>query len=381
VSALERSSFRPSSVVEVGLALLFAAALAAQALFVADAGGSWAINLLGGAAICALALSRRRDPIRAAALGIVVAAAALLVARLWHLPTPPNLAGTLGLCVLACAALRVASPAAAAAIAVGGAMVVLAGRPFALPVPAPVFGDTRALGWAAVVAAGLWLRQLDSNRRAEIEDVRREERLELARELHDAVAHHVTGIVLGAQSARILAARRPDEVDGALAQVESAGADALVAMRRLVGLLRDPEDSASLAPGTERLSELVGRFAADPERTVRLELPDGPPDLDWPPEFATTVYRIVQEGLTNIARHAAGARAVAVTIGHDAGRVTVAISDDAPIPRRPRTGAGYGLIGMRERVAALGGTLDAGPLPRAGWMVRASLPSPTHSRP
>jgi signal transduction histidine kinase len=357
-------------------------ALVAQTLIVAHGGGSWALDLLSGTAICALALARKRDPTRVAAAGIAVAGAALLVAELAHPPTPPNLAGTLGLCVLGCSAMRVARPPTAAVIALGGAAVVLAGRSFALPLPGPVFGEARTLGWVAVIAAGFWLRHLDSRRRAEIEAVRREERLDLARELHDAVAHHVTGIVLGAQSARIVAVRDPGALDGALTEVESAGADALAAMRRVVGLLRDPEDAVALAPGPEPLADLVGRFAAAAsERTVCLELPDGPPDPTWPPEFANTVYRIVQESLTNVARHAAGAQSVGVTIAHDAHRVSIAIADDAPSSRRQRTGGGYGLIGMRERVTALGGTLDAGPLPRTGWAVRASLPSPTHARP
>ena len=94
--------------------------------------------------------------------------------------------------------------------------------------------------------------------------------------------------------------------------------------------------------------------------------------------MATTVYRVVQESLTNIARHAGAAREVTVTLAHDQRAITVEVTDDAPAassPRFPHAG-GYGLVGMRERVEALGGTLSAGPRPAAGWSVLAALPAP-----
>jgi signal transduction histidine kinase len=93
------------------------------------------------------------------------------------------------------------------------------------------------------------------------------------------------------------------------------------------------------------------------------------------------VYRIVQEALTNIARHAPGARSVVVTVTHDPRQVMVEVTDDAPASRHHRPGGGYGLVGMRERVEALDGKLRAGPLPGAGWAVQASLPVPAHGRP
>jgi signal transduction histidine kinase len=114
---------------------------------------------------------------------------------------------------------------------------------------------------------------------------------------------------------------------------------------------------------------------------VDLRLPTGPPDPAWPPELSSTVYRVVQEALTNAVRHAAGASLVTVTVRHDPRQVTVEVTDDGPAAgataARP---GGYGLIGMRERVEALGGTLDAGPAGTSdsgetgGWTVRATLP-------
>jgi signal transduction histidine kinase len=123
-----------------------------------------------------------------------------------------------------------------------------------------------------------------------------------------------------------------------------------------------------------RLTDLVKRFAGPP---VRLRLPDGPRDPGWPPQVTTTVCRVVQEALTNVARHAPGAREVTVALREDRQAITVEVTDDAPAgsPRFPYAG-GYGLVGMRERVEALGGTLSAGPAPGAGWSVLATLPAP-----
>ncbi|MBT2454193.1 ATP-binding protein [Streptomyces sp. ISL-86] len=199
--------------------------------------------------------------------------------------------------------------------------------------------------------------------------------------MHDVVAHHITGIVVQTQAARIVAGRRPETLDATLAGIEEAGGEALTAMRRLVGLLRDTDDvatTAPTAPGPEQLAELVRRFDGHgPEVSLRLPADRTP----WPPEVATTVHRIVQEALTNIAHHAAHARSADVEITHGPDTLTVAVSDDAaPGHTRTRTRhkhhGGYGLIGMRERVEALGGHLSAGPGRDTGWSVRATLPVP-----
>jgi signal transduction histidine kinase len=164
-----------------------------------------------------------------------------------------------------------------------------------------------------------------------------------------------------------------------LAEVEAAGSDALGAIRRVVGLLRDGDDDSDDAvpatPGFEQLDELVRRFRTRGERpAVHLRVPDGHPV--WPPEVTSTLYRIVQEALTNVARHAPGARSVTVVIGRGREAATVEITDDAPRPPARCHRGGYGLLGMRERVEALGGTLHAGACEDAGWSVRATLPVP-----
>jgi signal transduction histidine kinase len=231
-------------------------------------------------------------------------------------------------------------------------------------------------GWLAGLAIGLGTRGLAVRRRIMAGTVRRHERLQLARELHDVVAHHVTGIVLQAQAAQVLARKQPERLTGSLSGIENAGSDALAATRRLVGLLRGAGDPVPL--GSERLSDLVERFDGPP---VRLRLPGDEDTSAWPPEVTSTVYRVVQESLTNISRHAPNARSVHIDVTRDHDAVAVEVVDDAPhVPARHHRRGGYGLLGMRERLEALGGTLYAGPRPRAGWSVRATLPLPARER-
>jgi len=373
--------------INVGLAVVFAAALAIGGRAVADYGGDWAFDVAVGTVVCVAALARERSRLWAAAIGLAAAGAAELAAWRWDLPGQPGGATALALPVLVGAAVRVLPPRQAVVVAAGGAAVVAGsierylafiadGTPSTFTAPKLV-----GLGWGAALGVGLWLRLLDARRQAAIEAVRRAERLDLARELHDAAAHHITGIVLQAQAARIASRKRTETLDDALAGIEAAGTDALTSMRRVIGLLRDAGDASGRTHGPEQLAELVERFsrrgpAARP--AVRLRLPDGPADPAWPPEVVTTVYRVVQEALTNVAQHAAGAREVTVTLAHDRQAITVEVTDDAPPagPRRLPTAGGYGLVGMRERIEALGGTLSAGPGPEAGWSVLATLPTP-----
>jgi signal transduction histidine kinase len=331
----------------------FAAALAVQAYAVEDSWGGtyWAFGCGAGLVVCVLALLRQ------AWAGLVVAAVAIVVAGVAHLPGEPSPAMALGLAVLVGSAIR----AGPAVLVAGGGLAVVAGSWFVTPGVATL----NALAWCGAVITGLGLRLLDDRHRVAAEEARRDERLELARELHDVVAHHVTGIVLQTQAARVVRRRDPDRLDEHLAGIEAAGSAAMTAMRRVVGLLRDDDDTVSLAP--EQLGELVARFDGP---AVRLRLPDG--STAWPPEVTSTVYRVVQESLTNVARHAPRARSVEVSVGQDGSSITVAVVDDGPPARRYR--GGYGLVGMRERVEALGGTLSAGPGDGAGWAVRARLP-------
>ncbi|WP_049557092.1 sensor histidine kinase [Nonomuraea sp. SBT364] len=359
-----------------GLGAGFAGLLAFWAHQVAGSWGDgyWVFGCVAGAIVCGLALARRRDRKWAAVSGFAVAVTAVLASRFAGLPAEPGPAMALALSVLVGSAVRTLPVRQAAAVAAGGLAVascslLTAHQPASLP-PVLVLN----LGaWLAGVAYGLGCRRLAARRHALAEDVRRHERLQLARELHDVVAHHVTGIVLQAQAAQVLARKRPDRLGGSLSGIETAGSDALAATRRLVGLLRE---AAPPTPPRESLAALVGRFDGP---AVRLRLPDDEPS--WPPEVSSTVYRVVQESLTNVSRHAPHARHVDVTVAREGDTLTVEISNDAaPVPaRRPRRG-GYGLLGMRERLDALGGTLHAGPRPEpGGWSVRATLPLPLHA--
>ncbi|MGW0228661.1 sensor histidine kinase [Actinopolymorpha singaporensis] len=258
-----------------------------------------------------------------------------------------------------------------------------------------------ALGAVCAALGGTYLRSLDSTRERAVREARRTQRLALARDLHDFVAHDISGIVVQAQAARAVAAQRPEAVLDALARIEEAGLAALSSMDRTVHMLHDPdEDSAeggaeppgaadtgrAVAPGVADLPELLDRFAAGGSGPVRLHLP---PDLAAaiPREIGSTVHRVVVEALTNVRRHAPLDSAVTVLLTRgdgDASTLTVEITNqpvgpgrtDAPVDGGERRG-GLGLVGLAERVQALGGTLSAGPYGRAGWRTTAVLPLST----
>ncbi|MDH2425980.1 histidine kinase [Sphaerisporangium sp. TRM90804] len=372
------SSGRAEIVADIGLCAVFAATLALSAVLIAQSwgGGYWWFHCGAGAVVCVIALARRRARAGAAVAGLAVAAAAVLTARLAGLPSEPGPAMALALSVLVGSAVRALPPAPAGAVAAGG-LAVVAGTWAASPsFPVPAATVLNGTAWLAALATGLCLRLLEARRRAVADRVRRDERLDLARELHDVVAHHITGMVLQAQGARIVARKHPELLEESLADIEAAGSGALTAMRRVIGLLREADDAVPAAP--ERLGDLVGRFDGHGP-AVRLR--STADESAWPPEVTSTVYRVVQESLTNISRHARHARSVTVSVAQDGQAVTVEVVDDAPqVPARYHHRGGYGLMGMRERLEALGGTLRAGPRPGAGWSVFATLPVPGPGR-
>lgn len=242
-----------------------------------------------------------------------------------------------------------------------------------------------ALGAVAAAVLGAYLRHQESTRARSLAEVRRGQRLELARDLHDFVAHHVSGIVVQAQASQVVARQDPAQAVEALRRIEEAGQQALASMRRTVGMLREDEPDAAPAaptPGIADLTELVERFRSAAGAGVRLDVGPGVDDT-LPPEVTTSVYRVVLESLTNVRRHAADAGQVTVTVertdGGDQPALRVRVHDDASSPHRldgqVRRG-GFGLVGLRERVTAVGGSLEAGPDERSGWTVSAVLPLP-----
>jgi signal transduction histidine kinase len=200
-----------------------------------------------------------------------------------------------------------------------------------------------------------------------------EERLRIARDLHDLVGHGLSAIAVQSGTARVaLDAGDLGAVRTALGHVEATSRGAMQEMRALVGLLREPSPGApDGAPGLAGLPALVEQAG---QAGVRADL-DAVGDLGQvPPVVGQCAYRMVQEALTNVVRHAPGA-AAAVRLEAREGRLRVEVTDRggtrAGVVSAP---GGHGLTGMRERVEALHGTLQAGPLAEGGWAVRASLP-------
>jgi signal transduction histidine kinase len=201
-----------------------------------------------------------------------------------------------------------------------------------------------------------------------------EERARIARELHDVVTHHVNLVVLQAVAASGLLDRDPERVREPLQVIERSGREALEEMRRLLGVLREEDADRPLAPqpGLDDVDRLV-ESARGSGLDVGIAVSGTPRPL--PAGLALTAYRIVQEALTNAARHAAGAT-VGVSLRYEPEALDVAVVDDGgrEVTGARTDGGGRGLLGMRERVAVYAGTLEAGPAAECGYAVHARLP-------
>jgi signal transduction histidine kinase len=235
--------------------------------------------------------------------------------------------------------------------------------------PAELFGGFGIL--AASAAGGAAFRYRAESWRRALAQVRSQERIGLARELHDMVAHHVSAIAVQAQAGRAIAGQRPEAGLEALAVIEAEASRTLAEMRAMVRVLRDgaPTEYAP-QPGVADLASLARR---DPVPVVDVELPEELDEL--PRQVDAAVYRLAQEALTNALRHARNASQVEIRVTESAGRLRLRVIDDGQIdPGRPAT-HGFGLLGMAERVQLLGGALRAGPAPGGGWAVDAELPT------
>lgn len=233
-----------------------------------------------------------------------------------------------------------------------------------------VVGGFLFLMTPAVIGASV--RFLATARQRQLEQMRSAERERLARELHDTVAHHVSAMVIRAQAGRVVAATDPTAAVTALEGIEEDGARTLEDMRAIVAALRDGGADADLAPQAG---------IADLERLVRTPGPGDRPQIDLrvdgeleslPPAVDAAVYRIVQESVTNARRHAVDATEVIVRVTGEPLGVRVTVRDNGARVGRGRDG--YGLAGLRERAALLGGTFQAGPDAERGWRVEAELP-------
>jgi signal transduction histidine kinase len=252
-----------------------------------------------------------------------------------------------------------------------------------------VIGNALFIGAAWLLGHFVGVRRLNvlqlEERTAELEQAREElarravteERLRLARELHDVVAHAMSVITVQSGVGAHVADSRPGEVGKALAAIEVTSRAALTELRRLLGVLRqdgDPQASLAPVPGLANLDVLLAEVA-EAGLAVRLRVEGAPAPL--PAGVDLSAYRIVQEALTNVIKHAGPAHAQ-VTIRYRDHEVAVEVIDDgrgvAAVAADGGRGTGHGLIGMAERVAAFGGDLEVGPRPGGGFRVAARLP-------
>ncbi len=346
-----------------------------------------------------------RDPDALAYLLLVGGAAALLFRRRWPLPVlavtlacglayaarnypegPSQLAVYPALWTVAVTLPRRQAWLAAAVSAVSAAAIELF-----------LYGDTmfdgEPLYVAVTVLAAMWWGEAVRARRAYVaelqdraeraertreEEARRrvdEERLRIARELHDVVSHTIGVISVQAGVAAHLLHRRPDKAADSLAAIRQASDEALGELHAMLGVLRQGDGGGRAplapAPGLAELDALVAQ-AAGAGIEVKVAVEGEPRRL--PSAVDLACYRVVQESLTNVVRHA-GASQAEVTVTHHDDRVVVEVLDDGAAPSgNGAVGSGQGIPGMRERARALGGSLEAGPRPGGGFRVQASLP-------
>lgn len=224
------------------------------------------------------------------------------------------------------------------------------------------------LRWLAPAAAGYVFRVRDDATRARVLNARRSERVEIARELHDTLAHHMTAIAIQAQAAQAVAPTRPEAAIEALVAIEEAASRVLVEMRMTVGALRDGgEAERAPARSVADLERLASQGDGAP---VNVDVAEGLGRLS--PTVEAGLFRVAQEAVTNAHRHARQAQQITVSLTPEGDDVMLLIRDDG---KPTRSGApGFGLVGMKERAELLGGELVAGPAPEGGWQVKAVLP-------
>jgi len=210
--------------------------------------------------------------------------------------------------------------------------------------------------------AVLWSRQQ--------REIRNQERVALARELHDTVAHHISAIAVQAQAGGVVAGIQPEKAAEVLAAIESEASRTLAEMRSMVRVLREDEAVAySPQPGVVDLPALA---RPDATPTVEVSMDGSLTRLARPVDAA--LYRLAQESLTNVVRHARSATRVGIDLRREGDVVRLRVSDDGRTEPGPVPDPGFGLLGMAERAQLLGGSLSAGPRPEGGWVVEAVLP-------
>ncbi|MFI6041526.1 sensor histidine kinase [Nocardia sp. NPDC051321] len=350
---------------------------------VSGIGSTPAIAILGAAAVAPL-LVRRRWPL---AVLIAVAAVLCLASLLGVRFTPwvSNTGPAFGVAVLTLADRRsrrdslLATGAALVAICVAA----LAGThlypdqdqdsvQLLIAIPAWLAGDmfrTRR-DYRSSMAAQQRHWAAEEERR-----IRAEERLRVSRDVHDLISHTLSMVAVRSGVARLLLDEQPGEARQALGAIETASRSALNELRRVLAQIREPGcEPASDEPGLAEITDLVDGLHHD-GLVVEYHVTGEP--VAYPALLQTTVYRIVQEALTNVVKHAHTARA-RIEIRHAPHELAVSVTDDGPVAGSPEpldaSGSGLGLVGMRERVSLFGGRFEAGPRPEGGFAVDAYFP-------
>jgi signal transduction histidine kinase len=339
---------------------------------------------------CLPLLIRRAHP--ALALAGVFTAQGLWISLYYHgsdqPPFEPFAAG-----VVACFALGLHADRRGlrAGLAVFGLVVL--GSAVALAVGGSTVGNALPVlvWWRAAVGLGRGLRErqalvellrersarLERDRERDVAEAALEERARIARELHDVIAHAVSLIVVQAGAERRLLGPGQQRTAETLETIETSGREALGELRRLLGVLRAPgRERLTPQPGLHALPELLDESRRG-GHAIRFEAEGEPTRL--PAGLDLTAYRIVQESLTNVRKHAPGA-AVDVVLRWRSAELEIEVVDDGPGPAPTANGAGHGLIGMRERTSLYGGHLRAEPIDGRGFRVHARLPIEDGSR-
>jgi signal transduction histidine kinase len=310
---------------------------------------------------------RRRMPVTSFAVGT----AALAVDSLWLGPGAwvplANLLGLFSVGYYAGRRRALWGPV----IMLPGVVAYFAGTDTAVPwaVPAGVV-FAWLLVWAVGYAGARRRERQEDDRRVLRRDAVLDERNRIARELHDLIGHTMSVMLVRTGAARVVLDRDPDQARGILSGVERTGREALDELDRVLGVLRRDDDT-DLLPGLAELPRLVERTEeAGMDVTVRVE----PPQPQLPGSIDLSAYRIVQEGLTNAFRHGRASSA-AVLVRYDGHRVEVEVTDDGEGPP-PTYHPGRGLLGIAERAAVFGGTVEHGRGAEGGFRIRAVLPLP-----
>jgi signal transduction histidine kinase len=361
-----RISRLPAGAVDAALAGVAAATLVSERLTTASATQRPAAVVLAAVIGGSLAF-RRRLPVTSYGVGT----AALAVEALWLTPgglsTLPNLIGLFSVGHHAGRRQALWGPV----IMLPGVAAYFAGEDGPVP-PAVPAGVVFAwlFTWAAGYAGARRRERQEGDRRLMRRDAVLDERHRVARELHDLIGHTMSVMLVRTGAARVVLDRDPDKAREILAGVERTGREALDELDRVLGVLRR-DDGADLQPGLAELPRLVERMA-EAGMAVTVDVDPPPPGL--PGSIDLSAYRIVQEALTNAFRH--GRAASATVVVRCAGqRVVVEVTDDGAGPP-PGYQPGRGLLGIAERVAVFGGTIDHGRGDRGGFRVRAVLPLP-----